>query len=73
MLVTLILLFCPLGAPSASPACIEKRPFLAEPLNPMSCAIAGQQLGAQYVRLNPDMRFTGYRCAIGNAPPARAA
>jgi hypothetical protein len=57
-MLELVIVYCLTANRSA---CIEQRSPIPSDL-PMSCVLAGQQQGQDYVRWHPQYRMAGWRC-----------
>lgn len=66
MIVTLTFVACLIASPTD---CKTVHPLLTEPLNPLSCQIAGMVEGAKWAQENREYSVTRIRCTVGNRPP----
>lgn len=65
MIVTLTFVACLIASPTD---CKTVRPLMTEPLNPLSCQIAGMVEGAKWAEENRGYSIAKVRCTVGNRP-----
>lgn len=62
MLAVLVLRVCLIASPDI---CRDERPIVTEPLNIISCQIAGQEIAAEWESDHPNWHLSRWGCQFG--------